>query len=376
VRARRAPCSDGIWNKDGAVKKILTFVQKFANDWSMNLAGMMTYSLITAIVPLIVGILSIAGLVLNLLSPSSFAHVTSSIEAALPAQARSVIDMKSVLKSLVSISGIAGIIALVGLLWTGSNLFTNVENAFSIAFRTRDRDFIPQRVMAIGMVILLALLLPLSLLASALVNAGAGLFMGFLPKPFEVVLSIVAPLTSLGILFLLFLAIYMVVPNIKVPFKDAWRGALTAAILVAIVNLIFPAYTKLFLSGNLKYGAILLSVLVLIIYLWFFNVILMIGAQVNAVAMGIAPLQYDVARTLAEDYQRKVDQARQPRKRRVPVPLPRRQAVAGAGRAISSALTALGRLLAPPLRLLALFGWLIARPFSHDEGQTRGRGRI
>ena len=353
------------------MKKILTFVQKFANDWSMNLAGMMTYSLITAIVPLIVGILSIAGIVLNLLSPSSFAHVASSIEAALPAQARQVIDMKSVLKSLVSISGVAGIIALVGLLWTGSNLFTNVENAFSIAFRTRDRDFIPQRVMAIGMVILLALLLPLSLVASSLVTAGTGVFTGFLPKPFGVILSVLAPLTSIGILFLLFLAIYMVVPNIKVSFKDAWRGALTAAILVAIVNLIFPTYTQLFLSGNAKYGQLLLSVLVLIIYLWFFNVILMVGAQVNAVAMGIAPLQYDVARTLAEDYQRKVDQARQPRRRRVPVP--RRQTVASAGRAtgsaLTSALTALGRLLAPPLRLLALVGWLIARPFTRDEGR-------
>ncbi len=376
MRARRAPCSDGIWNKDGAVKKILTFVQKFANDWSMNLAGMMTYSLITAIVPLIVGILSIAGLVLNQLSPAQFHNVANSIQKALPSGTEKVIPMDKILENVVSISGIAGIIALVGLLWTGSNLFTNVENAFSIAFRTRDRDFIPQRVMAIGMVILLALLLPLSLLASALVNAGAGLFTGFLPKSFAVILSVVAPLTSLGILFLLFLAIYMIVPNIKVPFRNAWRGALTAAILVAIVNLIFPAYTRLFLNGNLKYGALLLSVLVLIIYLWFFNVILMIGAQVNAVAMGIAPLQYDVARTLAEDYQHRIDQARQPRKRRVPVPMPRRQTVVGAGRAIGSALTALGRLLAPLLRLLALFGWLIARPFSRDEGQTRGRGRI
>ncbi len=353
------------------MNKILIFVKKFANDWSMNLAGMMTYSLITAIIPLLVGILSIVGIVLKFASPSEFNNVANSIGSALPKQAQQVIPMKSLLTNLVSISGVAGIIALVGLLWTGSNLFTNVENAFSIAYRTRDRDFIPQRVMAIGMIILLAILLPLSLVASALVAAGTSLFAGVLPKQFGVVLSIVAPLTSIGILFLLFLAIYVVVPNIKISFRHAWRGALTAAILLAIAELIFPLYSSLFLSGNSKYGPAALSVLVLIIFLWFFNVILMIGAQVNTVAMGLQATKYDLARTFADDYQRTIEQARTSRKgRRVPLPRPR--TVAKAGQATGSAVASIGRLLALPLRLLALVGWLIARPFMRAEE----RGKI
>jgi len=352
------------------VKKILTFVQKFANDWSMNLAGMMTYSLITAIIPLLVGILSIVGLGLKTVSPSEFNNVANSLGSALPGN---VINTKSLLKGLVNISGVAGIIALVALLWTGSNLFTNVENAFSIAYRTRDRDFIPQRLMAIGMIILLAILLPLSLIASGLVNAGADLFGGLLPGPLKIILSIVGPLTSIGILFLLFLAIYIIVPNIKLSFRHAWRGALTASVLVAIVELIFPIYTNLFLSGNSKYGPIILSVLVLIIFLWFFNVILMIGAQVNTLVLGLEPLQYDVARTLANDYQQMV-QAKQapPRRRRGPIPLPRRQTVAHAGRATGSLFATIGRVLALPLRLLALVGWLVARPFARDEERRRG----
>jgi len=350
------------------MNKILIFVKKFANDWSMNLAGMLTYSLITAIIPLLVGILSIVGIVLKFVSPSEFNNVANSIGSALPGN---VINMKSLLTHLVSISGVAGIISLVGLLWTGSNLFTNVENAFSIAYRTRDRDFIPQRLMAIGMIILLAILLPLSLAASGLVSAGAGLFGGLLPGPLKIILSIVGPLTSIGILFLLFLAIYIIVPNIKLSFRHAWRGALTAAILVAIVELAFPIYSNLFLSGNSKYGAVALSVLVLIVFLWFFNVILMIGAQVNTVAMGLEPLPYDVARTLANEYQRTV-QAKQaaPRRRRVPVP--QRQTVTNVGRATGSLFGTLGRALTLPLRLLALLGWLIARPFTHGEERRRG----
>jgi len=353
------------------MKKILTFVQKFANDWSMNLAGMLTYSLITAIIPLLVGILSIVGIVLKLVSPSEFTAVATSIGAALPGQAQKVIDMKALLKNLVNISGVAGIVALVGLLWTGSNLFTNVENAFSIAYRTRDRDFIPQRLMAIGMIILLAILLPLSLVASALVNAGAGLFGGLLPGPLKVILTIVGPLTSIGILFLLFLAIYLIVPNIQLSLRHAWRGALTAAILVAIVELIFPIYSNIFLNGNSKYGGIFLSVLVLIIFLWFFNVILMIGAQVNTMVMGLKPLPSDVAHTLADDYERmtQVQQA-PPRRRRAPVP--QRHTVVTMGRATGSLLTTMGRVLAVPLHLLALAGWLVARPFMHGRARRGG----
>jgi len=353
------------------MNKIWTFVQKFANDWSINLAGMLTYSLITAIIPLLVGILSIVGIVLKFVSPSEFNTVATSIGSALPKQTSSVIDMKSLLKNLVNISGVAGIIALVGLLWTGSNLFANIENAFSIAYRTRDRDFIPQRLMAIGMIILLAILLPLSLVASGLVNAGAGLFGGLLPGPLKVILTVVGPLTSIGILFLLFLAIYIVVPNITLSFRHAWRGALTAAVLVAIVELIFPIYSNLFLNGNQKYGGVFLSVLVLIIFLWFFNVILMIGAQVNTVAMGLKPLPYDVAHTLADDYERMTQAGLAPPRRRRTL-APRRQRVVTIGRATGSLLAPIGRVLAWPLRLLALAGWLVARPFMHGRARRGG----
>jgi len=145
---------------------------------------------------------------------------------------------------------------------------------------------------------------------------------------------------------------------------------LTAAILVAIVELIFPLYSSIFLSGNSKYGGVALSVLALIIFLWFFNVILMIGAQVNTVALGVEPLPYDVVRTLANDYAQML-QARQaaPRRR---VPGPQRQAVTSVGRATGTLFATIGRLLALPLRLLALAGWLVARPFVHGDERRRG----
>jgi len=352
---------------------IKTFVPKFANDWAINLAGMLTFSLITAIVPLLVAMLSLAGLVLNLLSPSSFQQIAVSIGATLPPGTGKIIDVRKLLENLVQITGPLAIISLFGLIFTGSNLFANVENAFCIVFRVPDRDIIPQRVMAIGMIFILAVLLPAAIIASSLVAAGQQLFTAILPKPFAVVLSVLGPLTSIFILWLLFLSIYMIVPNIKVEFRDAWRGALTAAILMAIASLIFPLYSTLFLVGNEKYGASFLLVLVLIIYLWFFNVILMIGAEVNSVVMGLEATPYDLPRTFADDYHQRIGQARAPRpqKRRPPLPLPQPQQVAAAGHAVGAGASTLWRLVSPLLRILALVGWLVARPTVRAEERDK-----
>lgn len=74
-------------------------------------------------------------------------------------------------------------------------------------------------------------------------------------------------------------------------------------ILAAIlITLLFPTYIKVFLHGNARYGATVLTVLVLIAWLWFFAIILMIGAQINAMALGLKPLPNDVARYIAADY--------------------------------------------------------------------------
>ena len=49
-------------------------------------------------------------------------------------------------------------------------LFVNVENAFSIIYRVGGRAVIPQRLVALGMVLILTVLLPLSLGAASLVT--------------------------------------------------------------------------------------------------------------------------------------------------------------------------------------------------------------
>jgi membrane protein len=282
---------------------IKTFALKFANDWTMNLASMLAYSLITAILPLLLFILSMAALLLQPFVQANIDTVVAAITAALPRPVQSLIDVKALLNSLVAITGPLAISALIGLVWLGSNLFVNVENAFSIIYRVRGRAVIPQRLVAIGMVLLLTLLLPLSLLAASLVAAESSDLGKRLPPVLAHLPAIVGLLTSLGVLWLLFVVVYLVVPNTTVPLRSAWRGALVAAVLFGTVQVLFPLYFTVFLSGNAKYGAAALSYLVVIIWLWFFALFTLVGAQVTAVAMGLKELPADLARTVEVVYE-------------------------------------------------------------------------
>jgi membrane protein len=285
---------------------ITVFVRKFANDWSMNLAGMLAYNLITTIFPILLLIVSIAGMVLHAQSVTHLGDLSVAISARLPHELQRYIDVNALLMGLIEITGPLAVVSLVTLLWIGSNLFTNMENAFSIIFRTPGRHIVAQRLVALAMVLVLAALLPTSLGAASFVTVGSAAFKRFVPWPLGLVLSIVGPLTSLAVLWVLFLVIYMVVPNFRVRFRDTWPGALTAAILFGIFELIFPLYFTVFLNGATRYGAAGATLLVVIVWLWIFALITILGAQINAVAMGLKPMPDGLERMYARAYTKMV----------------------------------------------------------------------
>jgi membrane protein len=274
---------------------------------------MMAYSLVTAVFPLMLLILSVATIRLEPFVRANIDTVVAAIESALPEAVRNTIDVNALLASIIHITGPVAVIALIGLAWFGSNLFVNVENAFSIIYRLRGRAIIPQRLVALGMVLILTVLLPLSLGAASLVTVRPSDLQAVLPSQLHHVVDQVVGfnslLASLGVLWLLFLAIYMVVPHTTVQFRHAWRGALAAALLFGSFQLLFPLYFKLFLTGNAKYGAAAASILVVIIWLWFFALFTLVGAQVTAVAMGLKEFPDDLACTIATTYQQLHPQA-------------------------------------------------------------------
>src|ERR671937_407198 len=111
---------------------IKTFAQKFSNDWSMNMVSLLTYNLLTTIFPILLAILTAALYVLGTLSPQAFHEVIAKMSSALPSSMSAAINMKSLQGNIVHLTGPLAIVSLVSLIWGGSNLFSSMENVFSI----------------------------------------------------------------------------------------------------------------------------------------------------------------------------------------------------------------------------------------------------
>lgn len=298
------------------------FLQKFGNDWAFNLCTLLAYNFLTAIFPLFLGILALGAFVLP---PAQLHDLASALTYSLPVGVTNPnglnVNLYSMLENFHKASKLTAIISFVGFIWTGSNLFSAMENCFSIVFRTRGRDPVRQKLMAIGMVFLFAVLGPLAVLGATV----SGLFptlaaaLGHVPDN-ALLLSAGGYLVGAGVSFLLFFLIYQVVPNRRMYPAEVWRGALIAAVLFEIVNAAFPFYAGRFMTHP-WFGQALLVFGILAFWFWVVSLIFVLGAELNSfLALKQRALPADVAGLVQLEARRAVAEQAQPGVNRLPAP--------------------------------------------------------
>src|SRR5579863_58815 len=67
------------------VKSIMGFFNKFNNDWVMNFASALAFNLITAILPILIAILGVAGLIFGHLDPTAESQLQDYLKRIFPA---------------------------------------------------------------------------------------------------------------------------------------------------------------------------------------------------------------------------------------------------------------------------------------------------
>jgi len=275
---------------------LLDFWAKCNYDWIFNFSGMLAYALLMSIFPLFLVLLAIAGLSLNQLSPDALTSLANSLKSALPGQAGGAI-VDAVLANLRRSTGWLFALGLLLALFSGSRLFISIENSLSVIFRLRPRDALHQNIMAFLMVLLFVVLVPILFLASSASDAIAqALFAGNANKALARLLGI---LTAFVVATALFGAIYIVVPNRPVHWKEVWKGTLAGAALLVLYELLFPLYQNTFLKpGN--YGSVAGFAIVILVFFYYFAFILLLGAEINSWASGQRQTASDVASMIHE----------------------------------------------------------------------------
>jgi len=273
---------------ESQAKKAASFWTKINEDWVMNFSGMLAYNYLTAIAPILLALLAIAGLALSALSPATYHTFVTGVSTRLPGSiGQSLVN--GILATLRRDAGVLLIIAIVTAVISGSRLFVTLDNAFAVIYRVDIRPLIRQNIMAILMMLLFLVLAPLSFFASSI----PALFLRLIiPSGIErnaVVLTVEGFIGGVIVGFILFGAIYYVVPNRKVDWATTWPGALAAAVLLNLFEVLFPIYQGIFLR-NAGYGSVAGLLVVVLIFLYYVGFITLLGAEVNAWVSGLRPL--------------------------------------------------------------------------------------
>lgn len=282
---------------------LMHFWQKLSNDWIFNLAGLLAYNFLMSIFPILLALLAIGGFILNAISPGSEQQLVNAIAGALPGGASGTggVIVKVALGNLQRQAGVLFVVGLVMAIFTGSRLFVTIENCFGIVFRLRGRNLIRQNIMAIGMLLLYIVLVPIVFLASIVpsaivsalhVNGAATGFAG-------VLINLVGVLVAFLVALVLFTAIYMVVPNRPVHFREVWKGTLVAAVLLVLYELVFPIYQSIALRSG-SYGSVAGFAIVILVFFYYLAVILLLGAEINSWMSGQRETAGDIAAIVHE----------------------------------------------------------------------------
>jgi uncharacterized BrkB/YihY/UPF0761 family membrane protein len=244
------------------------------------LAAVVSWSVLTSVVPIMLGLLAISGFLLAG-NPSAQTSVISHLSAALQG-ALTTKDIQEIVKASAQHAGLLGIVGFLSILWGGANVGGAISTAFQAIFEVNGRNFIVEKLIDMGMIFVFAILMVIIIAATSAAAIVSRLFSGVpIPGGATFVIGVVIGVIAA---FLLFSAIYLVFPNTEPPFRfqNVWKGALVSAILFEILSFIWPIYAHF--AHFSRYGAVLFPILLLTAWIYFFSMILMVGAEVVAFA--------------------------------------------------------------------------------------------
>jgi membrane protein len=256
---------------------LVDLTRKFMDDRALTLASLLAWGMLNTFLPLLLGVLSLIGLLLG--DSAEAAAAEQRVLALLPAGISTVVrDSLAAIEQ--SASG-AGLISLGLLLFNGSNFFVTLESVFDLTYHVPERNMITQRIISFAALFVAAVLL--------LVATGAAVFGGALGDSVAAIVPQLRPVIDAGLstgisvigVVVMMVLMYWLLPNRHHSFRHALPGAALTSVAFLLVLRLIPLYVALFGAGFNVYAAFG-TVLLFMFWLYIVGVIIIGGAVLNA----------------------------------------------------------------------------------------------
>lgn len=256
-------------------------VNEFLTDNCLHLAASISYYVLFCLFPLTLAAVSILGLLFG--EKGVQEKVITALSTFLPPVKEDFI--KNAIEQVSQNWAATSAIAIGGLLWGGSAVFSALRKALNAAWGVKTpRPFHIERLMELGMMAGVALLLTISFGLTTAVSVVENLSDEAMGSFFSraIFWDAVRMLLTGGLTFGTFLMLYKYVPNTKVRWADIWGGALLGAIAFEGAKYIYIWYVSGHSDYEHIYGGIS-TVVALLVWVYMSSVILLFFAKLTSV---------------------------------------------------------------------------------------------
>ncbi len=238
-------------------------------------AAALTFFGMLSLFPFLLFLVSLASVIID---PAQAQALVDQVAAVAPPQATQIISGQ--IQSLGQQSNVGLLtIGALGAIWAASKGVLAAMRGLNVVYDVDEgRPGWKVRAISMGMTVLLGALG----LAAVLLAVFTPAIAGALPEPFStIVMWARIPVAAMLMMFVWALT-YYVLPDVQQKFKLITPGSVLGVIIWAVASWGFSMYVKNFGKYDATYGA-LGGVIVLLLWMWISCLVLLIGAEINAI---------------------------------------------------------------------------------------------
>ncbi len=243
----------------------------------------LAYYALFSLFPLLLLSMSLLGFMLDAGVPMAIDAQTAvlrAVEQTLP-QAKDMVA--HIILTISRTRGSSGLIGLLVLAWSASNMFTHARLALDVIWEVESPQGIGNvlrlRLNAVGMTVSTGLLLFVSTLADTILELVAR-FASHLPWS-ETFWPLARPLILLGMTAVLFALLYRFLPRAPLRWGDVWPGAIVAGVGWEVLKRSFVWYATTMANWAAVYGPVT-GVIGLLLWLYLSAQVLLLGGEYAA----------------------------------------------------------------------------------------------
>jgi membrane protein len=258
------------WKEFGRAMK-----EELARDYLTDWAGAVTYSAVMALFPFLLFLLALASFVIK---PDQAQSLIQQLSQVAPQDVTKIVGDRIRAITSEGQGGLLGIGALIAL-WSASSGMAEVQKALNIVYGVKEnRPFWKSR----GIALLMTIFASVITIIAALVAIASPALAGMIGGPVGTAM-VWLRLPAAGLLMMfLWATLYYALPDVEQDFKFITPGSVMGVIVWILASWGFSVYVANFGKYEATYGSVG-GIIVMLLWMWISSVVLLFGAEVNAV---------------------------------------------------------------------------------------------